>query len=227
MNVLLIGVDRSGAYFVMDTLRHFEIRVEWASSGARVLDGLGAYDLILLDLGMPDSVDVCREIRARGEVPVVILADGRSESDVVAGLEIGADDYVDKPVRPRELVARMRAVMRRYRLAGVPAVQECGAVVIDRRSRRVAVAGEPVALTTKEFDLLALLATDLGAVVGRRRIMDAVWDPRWSGPTKTVDVHVSALRRKLGDTVRFEAVRGVGYRLEQVNRDRRAALSSP
>ena len=128
---------------------------------------------------------------------------------------LGADDYVVKPFGLRELVARVRAVARRT-VTEPSAPQHVGELVVDRRTRRVSVAGVEVALAPKEFDLLALLAEDPGAVVSRAQIMDEVWDPHWYGPTKTLDVHVASLRRKLGDPAWIETVRGVGFRLGTV-----------
>ena len=141
------------------------------------------------------------------------------EFDRVLGLEMGADDYVTKPFSARELLARIRAVSRRTGDLAPAAeresqVQQIGPLTIDRRARRVAVDGEPVTLTAKEFDLLAFLATDVGAVHTRTEILENVWDAHWYGPTKTVDAHVALLRKKLGHHEWIEAVRGVGFRLE-------------
>src|SRR5207302_7598725 len=130
------------------------------------------------------------------------------------GLELGADDYVVKPFGTRELIARIRAVTRRASSSPEPApVQTVGELTIDQRTRRVALGADDVALTPKEFDLLVLLAADPGAVVTRTQIMEEVWDPHWYGPTKTLDVHIAALRRKLGDPTLIETVRSVGFRL--------------
>jgi DNA-binding response OmpR family regulator len=138
--------------------------------------------------------------------------------DRVVGLELGADDYIVKPFGFRELVARIRAVMRRSgESAPSDQVQVLGALTVDRRSRRVLVDGVEVTLSPKEFELLALLAEDPGAVVNRQTILEEVWDPHWYGPTKTVDVHVASLRRKLGHPEWIETVRRVGLRLGQIN----------
>jgi two-component system, OmpR family, response regulator RegX3 len=173
-------------------------------------------DLVLLDLGLPDidGYAVCQQLRARSSVPILVLTARGAEMDRVVGLELGADDYLVKPFGFRELVARIRAVMRRSgEPSGSEHVQVLGALTVDRRARRVLVEGGEVALSPKEFDLLALLAEDPGAVVSRQTILEEVWDPHWYGPTKTVDVHVATLRRKLGSPEWIETVRRVGLRL--------------
>ena len=173
-------------------------------------------DVVLLDLGLPDidGYSVCRQLRSRSSVPILVLTARGAEVDRVVGLELGADDYIVKPFGFRELVARIRAVMRRSgESAASDQVQVLGALTVDRRSRRVLVDGAEVTLSPKEFDLLALLAEDPGAVVNRHTILEEVWDPHWYGPTKTVDVHVASLRRKLGHPEWIETVRRVGLRL--------------
>jgi DNA-binding response OmpR family regulator len=176
-------------------------------------------DVVLLDLRLPDldGYDVCRGLRARSGVPIIMVTAKGEEIDRVLGLELGADDYIVKPFGFRELVARIRAVTRR---AGGSrpdegAAFEVGPLEVDQRSRRVRVGGEEVDLTPKEFDLLAFLAREAGAVVTRRRILEEVWDTHWYGTTKTIDVHVASLRRKLGDPGWIETVRGVGFRLHE------------
>ena len=173
-------------------------------------------DLVILDLGLPDmdGYAVCQQLRARSPVPILVVTARGAEGDKVLGLELGADDYLVKPFGFRELVARIRAVMRRVPDAGgADGVQELGPLVLDRRSRKVFVEGTEVVLSPKEYDLLALLADDPGAVVNRQTILEEVWDPHWYGPTKTVDVHVASLRRKLGNPEWIETVRKVGLRL--------------
>jgi len=177
-------------------------------------------DLVLLDLMLPDGsgLDVCRELRASSSVPIIILSARGDEADRVVGLELGADDYVVKPFSAREVIARIRAVLRR---AGAPAGAgegpiEIGRVRLDPARRTATVEGEPVELARKEFDLLALLMREAGSVVQRERLIDEVWDVNWFGSTKTLDVHVSALRKKLRDdpaAARYiHTVRGVGFR---------------
>jgi DNA-binding response OmpR family regulator len=201
---LVRGLERSG----------FEVRHVTTGSEALSVDDV---DMVLLDLGLPDldGYEVCRRIRAESQVPIIVVTARGDEGDRVLGLELGADDYVVKPFGIRELVARVRAVARRTleESNGPVGPQRIGDLEIDRRTRRVHVAGHEVALAPKEFDLLALLGDDPGAVVSRERIMDNVWDPHWYGPTKTLDVHVASLRKKLGDPGRIETVRSVGFRL--------------
>jgi DNA-binding response OmpR family regulator len=179
-------------------------------------------DVVLLDLGLPDmdGYAVCRQLRAASNVPILILTARAAEMDRVLGLELGADDYVVKPFGFRELVARIRAVLRRT--AEVPLhpdsngqdqPQVLGRLTVDRRARKVFIDRDEVILSPKEFDLLALLAEDPGAVVNRQTILEEVWDPHWYGPTKTVDVHVASLRRKLGHPDWVQTVRRVGLRL--------------
>jgi two-component system, OmpR family, response regulator RegX3 len=177
-------------------------------------------DLVLLDLMLPDGsgLDVCRELRSSSSVPIIILSARGDEADRVVGLELGADDYVVKPFSAREVIARIRAVLRR---AGAPAAPdegpiEIGSIRLDPARRSVMLEGAPLELARKEFDLLALLMREAGTVVQRERLIDEVWDVNWFGSTKTLDVHVSALRKKLGDDPAsprwIHTVRGVGFR---------------
>lgn len=179
--------------------------------------GASGYDLVLLDLGMPDmdGFAICHQLRSRSDVPIIIVTARGDEADRVVGLELGADDYLVKPFGFRELVARIRAVARRAgdRSAEDTDVRTLGALTIDVRTHRVTIAGEELALTPKEFDLLALLAEEPGALFERTTILERVWDPHWYGPTKTLDVHVATLRKKLGNPAWVETVRGVGFRL--------------
>ncbi len=174
-------------------------------------------DVVLLDLRLPDvdGFDVCRRIRADDEeLPIIVVTARGEEVDRVLGLELGADDYVVKPFGFRELLARIRAVTRRSQPRAAAPLQHLGELTIDRRTREVTVHGRQITLTQKEFDLLALLAEDPGAVRSRAHILEEVWDPHWYGPTKTLDVHVATLRKKLGHPEWIETVRGVGFRLE-------------
>jgi DNA-binding response OmpR family regulator len=185
---------------------------------ANATDALAAdaVDMVLLDLGLPDmdGFDVCRRLRGRSGVPIIVVSARDEEVDRVIGLELGADDYIVKPFGLRELVARIRAVTRRTAAtAEAEATQQIGSLEIDRRTRRVRIQGGEIALAPKEFDLLSLLAEDPGAVIRRQDILDEVWDPHWYGPSKTLDVHVASLRKKLGDAGWVETVRGVGFRL--------------
>lgn len=232
MRVLLIEDDDRVAVPLMEGLRRFGFTVEHARTGT---EGLAAREaaMVLLDLGLPDmdGIDVCRALRSRSSVPIIMITARDSEVDRVLGLELGADDYVSKPFGVRELVARIRAVTRRTRPAvldprrgepdspddpaqpGTPDVQRIGPLTVDRRTRQVHLRQSPVALAPKEFDLLVCLAEDPGAVCSRRQILDTVWEPNYFGPTKTLDVHIAALRRKLGDSSWIENIRGIGFRL--------------
>jgi two-component system, OmpR family, response regulator RegX3 len=179
-------------------------------------------DLVLLDVMLPDGsgFELLRELRSDGvKVPVIMLTARGDEADRVLGLELGADDYVVKPFSARELVARIRAVLRRVSAAGAPATPDrlrIGDLDLDASARSVTLDGEPLELTRKEFDLLALLMGQAGTVVSRERLIDEVWDVNWFGSTKTLDVHVSGLRKKLGDDPSdpryLHTVRGVGFR---------------
>jgi DNA-binding response OmpR family regulator len=162
-----------------------------------------------------DGIDICRQLRAASTVPIIVVTARSEEVDRVLGLELGADDYVVKPFGFRELVARIRAVTRRARptISPTEGPQRVGRLELDRRQRQVRLDEAEVTLTAKEFDLLALLAEDPGAVFAREQILEQVWDPHWFGPTKTLDVHVASLRKKLGDPGWIETVRGIGFRL--------------
>jgi DNA-binding response OmpR family regulator len=163
-----------------------------------------------------DGRDFCREIRKRSDVPILMLTARGEEIDRILGLELGADDYIVKPFSARELVARVRAVMRRGRAEHRAAPITIGAITLDPSARTCAKDGQLVELTAKEFDLLNFLMAHPGAVVKRELIMDEVWDPHWFGPTKTLDVHISWLRKKLEDdpgSPRYiSTIRGVGFR---------------
>jgi DNA-binding response OmpR family regulator len=175
------------------------------------------YDLVLLDLAMPDmdGLTICHELRSRSEVPIIVVTARGDESDRVVGLELGADDYLVKPFGFSELVARIRAVTRRTASRPIDdgEARRVGDLMIDVRTHRVTLGGAELALTPKEFGLLALLAEEPGALFTRGAILERVWDPHWYGPTKTLDVHVASVRKKLGDPRWIETVRGVGFRL--------------
>ena len=174
-------------------------------------------DIVLLDLRLPDmdGLDVCRRLRERSHVPIIIVTARGEEADRVVGLELGADDYVVKPFGLRELIARIRAVTRRAEEPAPPRCTAAGRRPRGRRARatRVRRTARELELTPMEFELLAALARDPGAAVSRRRLLEEVWGTSWSGSSKTIDVHVAALRRKLGDPGWIETVRGIGFRL--------------
>jgi DNA-binding response OmpR family regulator len=182
-------------------------------------------DVVLLDLSLPDGDgwDVCRELRRQSDVPIIMLTARGTVSDRVVGLELGADDYVVKPFATTEVISRIRAVLRRVRSpagdsaeGSAPEALAAADVRLDLAARRVWVAGYELGLTRKEFDLLARLARDAGRVVTRETLMSEVWDENWFGSTKTLDVHIAGLRRKLGDDPArpryIHTVRGVGFR---------------
>jgi len=170
-------------------------------------------DVVVLDLGLPDSdgVDVCRKLRQRSGVAIIVVTARGEEPERVLALDAGADDYLVKPFGLAELLARIRAVLRRVNPGGEQLRH--GPLLVDLRTHRVTVSGQEVALTPKEFDILECLATDPGRVVTRQEILESAWDAHWYGPTKVLDVHVAALRRKLGAPGLIETVYGRGFRL--------------
>ena len=214
MRILLVEDEDSIAEPLVAGLRREGFDVERAATGGAAL-GADAADLVLLDLRLPDvdGLDVCRRLRERGDTPIIVVTARGEESDRVVGLELGADDYVVKPFGLRELIARIRAVTRRASGQGRHAPLRVGELEIDERARRATQSGRVLELTPKEFDVLAALARDPGAAVSRRRLLEDVWQTTWYGSAKTIDVHVAALRRKLGDPSLIETVRGIGFRL--------------
>jgi len=172
--------------------------------------------LVVLDVGLPDvdGLEVCRRLRQTSTIPVIFLTARDGEVDRVLGLELGADDYVTKPFSPPELVARVKAVLRRTDQVGAAEVTQVGDATVDLGRREVRVRGDVVAFTTKEFELLQFLAERPGLALSRQQILDGVWGYDWYGDARTVDVHVGQIRKKLDGAVRIDTVRGVGYRLE-------------
>ena len=221
VRILLVEDDPSIASSVVDGLSAANMDVTHVPDGAHVINGadLTSFDLVLLDLGLPDmdGQDVCKYIRTESEIPIIVLSARSEEIDRVLALEFGADDYMVKPFGMRELVARIRAVARRTNStenAPLANSQKIGPLLIDRRTQKVFVNDKNIELTPKEFLLLSYIASDPGAVYRRNDIMSEVWDTNWYGTTKTVDAHVAALRKKLGNQDWIEAVRGVGFRLQ-------------
>ncbi|MGH3938794.1 MAG: response regulator transcription factor [Pseudonocardiaceae bacterium] len=226
MSRLLVVEDDETIGGVLDSsLRAHGHQVVWQRTGRGALHQAAGvnFDLVLLDLGLPDldGVEVCRQLRASQPLTVLVMLTARTEEmDVVVGLESGADDYLTKPVRLAELLARIRAHLRRVAPVA-PRAQPIGDLVVNTASRRATVAGRELVLRAKEFDLLARLAATPGVAISRETLMAQVWDENWSGPTKTLDVHVAALRRKLaalaegGVVPRIVTLRGHGYRLEE------------
>jgi DNA-binding response OmpR family regulator len=214
VRLLLVEDEDAIAEPLAEGLRREGFVVEWVATGQAALEAAEP-DLVLLDVGLPDTdgFSLCRELRTRSGVPIIMVTAKGEEVDRVVGLEVGADDYIVKPFGFRELLARIRAVARRTSERPAQRAVRLGALELDTRSRRVSVDGRELDLTPKEFDLLALLARDPGSVVSRAQILEEVWQTTWFGSAKTIDVHVAALRRKLGDPSWIETVRGVGLRL--------------
>ena len=192
-------------------------RVLWLRSGEEALAELRRHPvrLVVLDIGLPgiDGFEVCRTMRAHSKVPIVMLTARDEEPDRVAGLELGADDYVSKPFSPRELAARIKAILRRADNRHPEEILTSGDIELHRDARDVSVCGEPIDLTSKEFDLLACFLEHPGIVLSRERLLDLVWGMTYPGGTRTVDVHVAQLRRKLGHAESIRTVRGSGYKL--------------
>lgn len=220
---LLVVEDDDGiAAPLVEGLERDGFEVDRVRTGDEALAAADLADLVLLDLGLPDleGTEVCRRLRSRSSVPIIVVTARDDELDRVMLLELGADDYVVKPFGFRELLARIRAVRRRADTAAgssapeQASVHRVGPLSVDRRTRRVRLDGAEIHLTPKEFDLLATLAEEPGAVHRREDLIARVWDEHWWGPTKTLDVHVAALRKKLGDARWITGIRGVGYRLE-------------
>lgn len=222
--ILLVEDDERISDPLVRVLDAEGFEVTHVARGREALDAMAADrpDLVLLDLTLPDidGLDVCRRIRADApELPIVMLTARSEEVDVIVGLDAGADDYIAKPFRLAELVARIRARLRASAAAApTPTVLEGGGVRLDREARRAHVAGGEIELTTKEFDLLALLMSRPGVTFTREQIMREVWDEHWWGSTRTLDTHVSTLRRKIGDDSDPASIivtlRGVGFRFE-------------
>lgn len=221
MHVLLVEDDDAIAAPLAKGLERQNFSVHREATGLGAVAALTAAttpNIVLLDLGLPDidGYEVCRRIRATSSVPIIVITARGEEIDRVLGLELGADDYMVKPFGFRELVARINAVTRRVGAPEEPeepVVHLSGGLTIDTRTRRVTRGETEIVLTRKEFDLLSLLATDPGATFTREEILEQVWDSHWYGPTKTLDVHVASLRKKINDAELVETVRGVGFRL--------------
>ena len=220
MRVLVVEDDASVAEGILDGLEHAKFETLHVTTGALALEAMATFDpdLVLLDLGLPDmdGTDVCRNIRVSSTTPIIVVSARGDEIDRVLALEMGADDYVVKPFGMREIVARIRAVARRTTLSesDEPAqnIREFGELVIDVRSQRVTLSGLEIHVTPKEFELLLYLSQDPGAVFRRADILHDVWDTNWYGTTKTLDAHIAAIRKKLGNPDWIESVRGVGFR---------------
>lgn len=217
--ILVVEDEQAIADLVRAYLKRDGFGVVWASSGEQAMEELSRHSvrLVVLDIGLPgiDGFEVCRRIRARTAVPILILSARDDEVDRVAGLEAGADDYVVKPFSPRELVARVKAILRRVEGAengGGEGVLAAADVELDRAARTVMVGSRPVELTGREFDLLAALLSHPGIVLSRDRLLELVWGGEFPGGTRTVDVHIAQLRAKLDRPELLQTVRGAGYK---------------
>jgi len=214
--VLVVEDEHAIASLVRTYLVREGYQVVCVGSGAEALSELPRHSprIVVLDIGLPDidGFEVCRRIRARSSVPIVMLTARDEEPDRVAGLEVGADDYVLKPFSPRELVARVKAILRRSEGGAQAETLELDGIVIRRDAHDVQVDGVVVELTAKEFDLLAYLVENEGIVHSRERLLDRVWGLAYPGGTRTVDVHVAQLRRKLGRPELIRTIRGAGYK---------------
>ncbi len=225
--ILVVDDEQSYRDALAVALQREGFLVETAADGPEAIERFDATRpaLVLLDVMLPkiSGIDVCRELRSRSRVPIIMVTARNAEIDAVVGLEVGADDYVTKPFRLRELIARVRASLRRVPAGeeeeATPDVVEVGDVRIDAGRHEVYVRGEPVALPLKEFELLELLMTNAGRVLTRDVLIDRVWGPNYFGDTKTLDVHVKRLRSKIEtdptNPARIITVRGVGYRYER------------
>jgi DNA-binding response OmpR family regulator len=216
VTVLLVEDEHSIGALVRTYLERDGHTVVWVRSGEEALAELTRHPIrmIVLDIGLPgiDGFEVLRGVRERSAVPVIMLTARDEEADRVVGLELGADDYVPKPFSPRELVARVKAVLRRSEGQERREVLFLGDVTVDVTAREATVAGARVDLTLKEFDLLACLLEHPGVVLSRERLLELVWDLEFPGGTRTVDQHVAQLRAKLGGALTIETVRGIGYK---------------
>jgi two-component system response regulator RegX3 len=214
--VMLVEDEESIARLLRSYLTGQGYRVVWVTTGEEALAELERHPvrIVVLDIGLPgiDGFDVCRRIRESSRVPLVMLTARDEEADRVVGLELGADDYVSKPFSPRELTARIRAVLRRAEDRVERNVVMLDDIVVNRERREVAVGGDSVSLRVKEFDLLAYLLEHPGIVFTREQLLERVWGMEYSAGTRTVDMHVVMLRRRLKRPDLIETIRGVGYR---------------
>ncbi|GLU49137.1 response regulator transcription factor [Nocardiopsis ansamitocini] len=218
MRILVVEDDDRVARGLVTALRNASYEVNRVSTAAAALRAPAA-DVVLLDLGLPDAdgIDLLRKLRERPEIAIIAVTARAEERERVRGLRSGADDYVVKPFGIAELLARIDAVLRRTRAARAGADPEpplrIGPLTVDTEAREASLGGAALSLTRKEFDLLALLAGRAPGVVGRDVILDQVWGATWESSSRTLDTHIAALRGKLGDQVRIQTARGVGYRL--------------
>lgn len=219
VTVLVVDDERNIVQLIKLYLSKEGYQVETAYDGQEALTKCrtGKPSLVLLDLMMPglDGWEVCRQLRRESDIPIIILTARNDDVDKIVGLELGADDYLTKPFNPRELVARVKAVLRRYQVGVKPTrVLELGNLRIDPERREATVEGKPLNLRAKEFDLLATFARNVGIVLSRERLLDLIWGYDYEGDLRTIDVHITWLREKLvGSTVQIQTVWGIGYKL--------------
>lgn len=219
MATILVADDEKNIFELTKLYLEKEgFEVEWAHNGRAALERIGSLNpaLLILDLMLPevDGFEVCRRVRRESDLPILMLTARSEDVDKIVGLELGADDYLTKPFNPRELVARVKAILRRYEVAKKTERIEVGDLSIDLDRREATIKGEPIQLRPKEFDLLAALAQNQNIVLSRDRLLDLVWGYDYYGGTRTVDVHVAHLREKLaGSSVSIETEWGVGYKL--------------
>jgi DNA-binding response OmpR family regulator len=218
--VLVVEDDPSIAELLCAYLKGASFDPVVATSGETALARYGETQpiAVILDLNLPgdlDGLDVCRALRTRSDVPIVMLSARDQELDRIFGLEIGADDYVTKPFSPRELIARLNAILRRTTTLtpGTARVETLGPITWDQRRRSATLDDTIIALTNREFDLLGFLLMHRGVALSRRELLDGVWGPEWYGDDRTVDVHIRQLRRKFAEALPISTVWGVGYRL--------------
>jgi len=215
MRVLLVEDDDRVVAALVPALQRAHLQVRRAATAAEALDAFGEVDLVLLDMGLPDQdgLSLCRQVRAASEVPIIAVTARREEASLVAALRAGVDDYVVKPYNLAVLMARIEAVMRRFGHAPVALVDSVGDLRLDHAAREAFWDGRPLRLARKEFELLSMLVQARGEPVTREVLMEGIWDTSWVGASRTLDVHVSSLRSKLGRRDLVQTVRGVGYRV--------------
>ena len=220
--VIVVEDDPSIADLLNGYLRKEGYRVLLASDGTRGLElfSTNRACMLILDISLPgelDGLDVCREVRKTSAVPIIMLTARDTELDKILGLELGADDYVTKPFSPRELLSRIRAILRRTAAPSKTQSEDeiiVSGVTLNFRTREVYVAGKPIPFTTREFELLAYFFQNRRVALSRRQLLDGVWGPDWYGDDRTVDVHVRQLRKKLGSSFPLVTVWGIGYRMD-------------
>lgn len=215
MRVLLVEDDDRVVDALLPALRRAHLQVRRVATATEAIAVHAGFGLVLLDMGLPDQdgLALCRQIRDTSDVPIIAVTARREEATVVAALRAGVDDYVTKPYSLAELMARIAAVMRRVSRKPLELVGELGDIRLDHGSRQAFVAGKRVTLARKEFDLLSMLVQGRGDAVTREALMEGIWETSWVGASRTLDVHVSSLRAKLGRPELVETVRGVGYRI--------------